>query len=78
MEYVEGAWRRRLVIDPDNFTFLSDIGRICVQGEGAWRHKNECVALFLQGQSKGPSKFLCTSLLCAPTSETSASVLEVQ
>ena len=22
------------MIDPDNFTFLSDIGRICVQGEG--------------------------------------------
>src|SRR4029434_10785251 len=29
-----GAWR--LVIYPDNFTYLSVIGRICVWGEGAW------------------------------------------
>ena len=33
----EGAWRRRLVIYPDNCTYLSVIGRISVQGEGAWR-----------------------------------------
>ena len=61
----EGAWRRRFVIDPDNFTVSSDIGKICAQGEGAWRrrlHKLTCCPLF-QGQSKGPSKFLCTSLL---------------
>src|SRR4029434_2914863 len=32
----EGAWRRRLVIYPDNFTYLSVIGRISVQGEGVW------------------------------------------
>src|SRR4029434_9947579 len=33
----EGAWQRRLVIHPDNCTYLSAIGRISVQGEGAWR-----------------------------------------
>ena len=27
------------MIDPDNFTVSSDIGRICVQGEGAWRRQ---------------------------------------
>ena len=32
----EEAWRRRLVIYPDNCTYLSVIGRISVQGEGAW------------------------------------------
>ena len=34
----EGAWRR-LVIYPDNCTYLSVIGRISVQGEGAWRRR---------------------------------------
>src|SRR4029434_10051994 len=33
----EGAWRWRLVIYPDNCTYLSVIGRISVRGEGAWR-----------------------------------------
>src|SRR4029434_3813005 len=33
----EGAWRWRLVIYPDNCTYLSVIGRISVQREGAWR-----------------------------------------
>src|SRR4029434_353689 len=33
----EGGWRRRLVIYPDNCTYLSVIGRISVRGEGAWR-----------------------------------------
>src|SRR4029434_9377510 len=32
----EGARRWQLVIYPDNFTYLSIIGRISVQGEGAW------------------------------------------
>ena len=27
------------MIDPDNFTVSSDIGRICAQGEGAWRRR---------------------------------------
>src|SRR4029434_1952747 len=31
-----GAWRR-LAMYPDNFTYLSVIGRISVRGEGAWR-----------------------------------------
>src|SRR4029434_2049393 len=35
----EGAWRGRLVIYPDNCTYLSVIGRISVQGEGAWRRR---------------------------------------
>ena len=36
------------MIDPDNFTFLGDIGRICTQGEGrgGGGYKNERVALF--------------------------------
>src|SRR4029434_4870767 len=34
-----GAWRRRLVIYPDNCTYLSVIGKISVQGEGAWRRQ---------------------------------------
>src|SRR4029434_8120438 len=33
----EGSWRWQLVIYPDNWTYLSVIGRISVQGEGAWR-----------------------------------------
>src|SRR4029434_1424597 len=38
----EGAWRRRLVIYPDNCTYLSVIGKISVQGEGAWRRLAMC------------------------------------
>ena len=34
----EGAWRR-LAMYPDNFTYLSVIGRISVQGEGAWQRR---------------------------------------
>src|SRR4029434_2754610 len=32
-----GAWRWRLVMYPDNCTYLSVIGRICVRRKGAWR-----------------------------------------
>src|SRR4029434_8069616 len=35
----KGAWQWRLVIYPDNCTYLSVIGRISVQGEGAWRRR---------------------------------------
>ena len=35
----EGAWRWRVVIYPDNCTYLSVIGRISVRGEGAWRRR---------------------------------------
>ena len=42
-EYVHGggAWRRRLVIHPDNFTVSSVILKICAQGEGGGRGKIE-------------------------------------
>ena len=55
----EGVWRRRLVIYPDNCTYLSVIDRISVRGEGrgggSYKHAGTSVVReLLSSQNGGP------------------------